>query len=195
MKISSSFRKLTFEFISILFAVLLALFLNQCKEDRKNYKLAKQSETLIIDEMRRNLKDLQDIQQGNQKRLKSFLEWKKRYKKNPKTDYTPLFGFNHALLRDDGWQSAVLYQAVPHMRKDFIKNVTEAYSLQRFYMSYAESYFVSLGNELHSDESKDVIRINSAIHQLSTIVKTADLLLKAYQGILDKELSKDKPKK
>ncbi|OJJ21396.1 hypothetical protein BKI52_12625 [marine bacterium AO1-C] len=195
MKISSSFRKLTFEFISILFAVLLALFLNQCKEDRKNRKLAQQSEKEITDEMQRNLKDLEQIQQANKKRLTSFREWKRRYKADPKTDYEPLFGFDHALLRDNGWQSAVLYQAVPHMRKDFVKQVTETYSLQRFYMHYAENYFNSLGNELHSDDSKHVIRINSAIHQLGTITKTAGLLMKAYEEILQKTKGKGGKKK
>ncbi|HAS46361.1 MAG TPA: hypothetical protein DCS93_38125 [Microscillaceae bacterium] len=192
MKISSSLRKLTFEFISILFAVLLALFLNQCKEDRKNRKLGRQSEKEIIKEIRDNFKDLKQIQEANQARLKSFREWKKRYKKDSKTDYKPLFGFDHALLHSNGWQNAVLYQAIPHMRKDFVKNASEIYSLQRFYMSYAENYFNSLGNELHADDSKRALRINVGIHQLSTITKTADLLLEAYKGILPKDLGKSK---
>lgn len=187
MKISSAARRLLFEFISIVFAVLLALFLNQCKDDQKNRRLAQQSEKMIIAEFKQNVGNLRGIITANKERLKGLKKWEEAYKKDTNTTIKERFGFNHTLLSDNTWQSAILYQAMPHMRKDFVNRANATYNLQHFYVEYAQRFFSALGTELYADDTKKLIRVRANIHQLGVSIGMAETLMKLYQNLLKQE--------
>ncbi len=172
---------IVFEFLSIVFAVLLALGLNSYKE---NWDLQKESEVLskkIILECRKNSSKLDSVITQNQA-FKSYLD--SLLAQETVTDFS--FDFNNKLLSASAWKFTQISRSFPLMDQEFLDYATEMYEVQNYYMTISNNMFQNLGEMIMKAENTEPrIFVLVSHYYLTNILDAALALRKTYQGFLN----------
>ncbi|MEQ9403334.1 MAG: hypothetical protein RIM99_07115 [Cyclobacteriaceae bacterium] len=177
-----SIWQVVFEFLSIVFAVLLALGLNSYKQ---NLDLKQESEVLsekIILECRKNLSKLDTVINQN----KDFMIYLDSLRKAERVDG---FGFNFSneLLSSSAWKFTQVSRSFQLMDSEFLDKATELYEIQNYYMSISNDMFQNLGDMLLMlENTKPKTLVNTSHYYLTNILDAADQLKTTYESFLEK---------
>lgn len=177
-----SLWQILFEFLSIVFAVLLALGLNSYKQ---NLDLEKESKVLsikIIKECVRNLEKLDSVIIQN-KEFEVYLDSVLAADKIEGFS----FNFSNDLLPSSAWKFTQASRSFQLMDQEFLDNATELYEIQNYYMTIANQMFQNLGEMLMQIDSVEPRTLVVTSHYyLRNILDAADGLKTTYEEFLAK---------
>jgi hypothetical protein len=142
MKVSKQgIGKIAVEFISVVFAVLLALGLNHWRENKINEQLAADSYQRIQREVEDNITELDS----------SLLEFDQFIEKI-KAERALLdslgdhynrvsWSYSHPVLSIDAWRTATITNAILNMDPDLVEDLADVYAVQEMYMEFGFKFF------------------------------------------------------
>ncbi|MEQ9299124.1 MAG: hypothetical protein RIF33_11190 [Cyclobacteriaceae bacterium] len=142
MKVSKQgVGKIAVEFISVVFAVLLALGLNHWRENKINEQLAADSYQRIQREVQDNIAELDS----------SLIEFD-RFIEEIKAEQSLLdslgdnykevsWSYSHPVLSIDAWKAATITNAVLNMDPDLVEDLADVYAVQEMYMEFGFKFF------------------------------------------------------
>lgn len=171
-----------FEFISIVFAVLLALGLNSYKQ---NLDLKEESEIIkgkILSECAKNSMKLDSVLIQNQ----SFMDYLDSLRNLKRIEG---FGFNFSseLLASSSWKIAQTSSAIHLIDQNFLDDATEMYEVQQYYMNISNQMFQNLGDMLMKvDLVEPKIMVLTSHYYLSNILVASKQLQENYKDFLSK---------
>ena len=177
-------RHLFLEMISVIVAVLLALWLNQWNKNRVNHHLAQRMQRDIIEEVQSNRVDLLENITSNQVRFDSLTAWIRHYRVDPENPKDKSLGFGHSLLDDTAWQNAQSLGVIPYMDTEFVNEVRGLYNLQDFYMEFANSIFSIIHDPRFFSELEDPTNVRANQSQLNTAMNISRTLVNGYRDFL-----------
>lgn len=179
--------QIAFEFLSIVFAVLLALGLNSYKQ---NADLKRESELLkknILEECQANLLKLDSSIQENedfQIYLDSLLE--------AEVIRTFEFSFHNKLLSSIAWNFTKTSKSFQFMDAAFLSGAAEVYENQAYYMDISNQMFEHIGDmilQVDNTEAKTLTMTGN--YYLSNLIKASKELRKNYRNFLKKYSEKE----
>ncbi|MEP4534809.1 MAG: hypothetical protein ABJ004_17080 [Cyclobacteriaceae bacterium] len=190
MKIKKHLKNLSpaqvfIEFVSVVFAVLLALGMNSYKQsiDRKND--AQTIKKSILAECRSNLADLDTILIKN----KAYSEYLDSLVRLPKADQKDKFIFNYEfeLMTRGAWNIVQNHPAVGELETDFLLDVSDLYHGQDFFMDFSTNMIKEIGPMLiEYQRLEDSDMILSMNYKVSVINTFGYNLKEKYQDLLTK---------
>lgn len=183
MKLKLIFLKnrLFFEFISISFAVFLALVVNQCRDNYNHRKSAEQSVANIHDEVLQNKKLMLAIIKEHQKflALADSLSLDTDNELNDSEDST--IHMNFTLLNATSWETAKLTQSISYMDVNLVNKISKIYLFQDYYQTFTKDFILKNITSRTLDEE-----YLAYIQQLlSSIIPIEEELVKHYDLLLE----------
>ncbi|MBV6644672.1 MAG: hypothetical protein KI790_04450 [Cyclobacteriaceae bacterium] len=184
MKISKKgLGRVALEFLSIVFAVLLALGLNHWREARINQQLAEGSFDRIQQEIIRNTEELKTSLQEFDNRIEAIAT-KKGELVETGTIADMSWSYAHPVLAINAWKTAAITQAVLHMEPDQVEQLADIYSIQEMYMEFGFKFFDRVPEMSRFKNEPDVmIEIIETHYAISRSI--AETLLTGYQEFLE----------
>lgn len=180
-----SFSQLIIEFISVVFAVLLALGLNAYKEAANAKKEAIKLKQAIIQECKNNLSKLDSVTVNNKAYLDyldSLVQIGPSYTKG-----TFYFTFEFQHLTNGAWTIAQNNPAVNELEQQFLMDAADLYQGQEFYKSFAFSVFEKVGPMIIDYERLKAANLAQSMHyNISVLFNSISELKKGYQEFLEK---------
>ncbi|GAB4240021.1 MAG: hypothetical protein Tsb0034_16320 [Ekhidna sp.] len=172
--------QIAFEFLSIVFAVLLALGLNSYKQNKDLESEGKLLRERIITECRRNTSELDSVILLNQE-VFSFID------SLSQLDDLNIGGFDvniaNRLLTKSAWIFTQASRSFSFMDENFLNDAALLYEQQDYYMTISNQMFEKLGDMLLSDP--DAEKMVTLIHYyLSNLNNTSAELRRTYADFL-----------
>lgn len=153
-----SFTRLFAEIVSVVFAVLVALALDEWWEERENAAMAEASLVAIAREMRENRDELssEDGEEvaGMMERLDSAIALFDRGERPEGASVN----WDLALLSSAAWETAQLSRATTHMELDRVVNLAQVYEFQRYYSRIQDDLFDAISGLRAGDGIADELR-------------------------------------
>ncbi|MEP1093824.1 MAG: hypothetical protein ABJG78_01875 [Cyclobacteriaceae bacterium] len=177
-----SLWQVVFEFLSIVFAVLLALGLNSYKQ---NQDLQSESEVLskkILSECKKNSTSLDTVLNQN----REFMTYLDSMRSLKDVDSFGL-NFSNDLLSSSAWKFTQASRSFQLMDQEFLDDATELYELQSYYMEISNQMFQNLGEMLlRMEELTPKTMIKTSYYYLTNILSVAEDLNEKYKNFLNK---------
>ncbi|MEO9871210.1 hypothetical protein [Ekhidna sp.] len=174
--------QIAFEFLSVVFAVLLALGLNSFKQ---NMDLESEGEFLqekIIKETKRNLLELDSVLITN----KAFFIQLDSLRKTDKLISDQLnISIASELLTRSAWDFTKASRSFSYIDEEFLSEAAFLYESQDYYMTISNQMFEKLGDMLLTDPDMEKV-IKLTHYYISNLNVTAENLIKTYQEFLDR---------
>lgn len=176
-----SFWPLLIEFLSVVFAVLLALGLNSYKQTQD---LKKESETLtskILAECSRNMSALDSVNVQNREYL--------QYLDSLLASEHEIKGFridiSGELLHSSTWKYTQNSPAFNYIDGELLNDATEVYELQDYYMNISSQMIQNIGEfQLRSNVVETETLLKTCRYYIRNIVSAGDQLEETYEKIL-----------
>lgn len=189
MKKLSVLNTIIVEFVSILFAVLLALGINQWKDNRNNHKLAVSSLEKINHEISENKEILSAMITAHEKSKLKIDSLLIKYK-NPQFTVDSV-DFSFVLINTTSWETAKLTNAISYMKFDLVTNLSKIYHFQNYYEEIVKVYVKdNLYNKPLIYDRRYYLKLKTF---LETIIPLEKILLNYYE-FTQKNLEAEKNK-
>lgn len=186
MKFSKiNFSKIIFEFISVSFAVLFAILLNQWREDRNNKDLAQKVLVNVGEEFIENKETLYSFVPEHKALL---IEIDSMITLSNNDDKVVNKEINLNLLSSSAWEMAKITNAVFYLDFDVVNNLAKIYKLQNYYESIIKQY--NLKEAIAGQNKNEVEQLLESKRLLETIIPLEESLIGYYDLMLDKVLTK-----
>ncbi len=153
---STSFKTIIIEFFSIVLGVLLALGVNQWRENANNEERAEAALVNIKNEIESNKKTLQIIYENNRQTLEAI---NKNAAENEDSEHTYIPGIQ---LSNIAWTTMLNTGITNYIDYDLMLQLSATYSIHDVYKQTAKSfvdanltlsaYSIALGNEVNNDQ-------------------------------------------
>lgn len=170
--------KLLTEFISVVFAVLLALGLNHWREANNDEKLAEKALVNIFLEIQSNQIDVLEEMASYKERLKEVKVYKDSYDKGESMRYS--LGFNMPMLSDAAWNVANTTGAVKDFDQDLLLELSSIYTFQDMYLNNGMDYMKYMNSVDYKKEENAEAIVNSNYDQLRTFENWSQILSETY---------------
>ena len=184
-------QRLIFEFISVSFAVLIALLVNQWREDHNNNKLAEKAIYNIKQEIKEN-KDAMDILIPSHKstlsNIDSIIGRKEKY--NSIVDSN--ISINVTLISSSAWEMAEITNAIFYLDFDDANKMAKVYKLQSYYESIIKQFILKNSYSYHSNQDLEFINNNKQF--LETIIPLEEDLQNYFNLLLKNVLVEETEK-
>ena len=174
-----TFKTIAVEVFSVVFAVLLALGLNNWWQERSNEKLGEEALKNIVLEMERNMHELDTAMEQLQSQLDLLNSERERYENNK--DSTLTLGYSHTVLSDNAWKTANITQAVLYVDPELIMEISDLYSVQELYSDFGNNYFKQYSSLEFNKEGNSFTALNSNIKQVEISMIFAEQLREGYR--------------
>ena len=170
-----------FEFLSIVFAVLLALGLNSYKQNRDLEEEGELLRARIIKECSRNLAELDSVIMENE----GFFNYVDSLRQ---LEELKISGFSITIASDlltkSAWTFTQASRSFSYMDETFLNDASILYEQQDYYMAISNQMFEKLGDMLMLDSDAD--KMVSLIHYyLSNLNATSRELKSTYSEFLE----------
>ncbi len=182
------FKRLLLEIASVVFAVLLALGVNEWRKNLENEHLSQQALKNIVQEIEANKSDIVNGL-AEHKRLSSYLDSTlKAYNNMPKENVKTVkksfrFSYEHSVLNNTAWNSAQITQAVKFMDYETISTLSTIYELQAIYKDHGKEVIAAMGKvAFHEAEFKPFLKAN--IFNVRISINIEESLIEAYDAFL-----------
>lgn len=173
--------QVVFEFISIVFAVLLALGMNSYKQ---NKDLENEGDLLryrIIEECKRNLVQLDTVLMENEDRF-NYID--SLASLDDLSSGSLDISIANELLTKSAWTFTQASRSFSYMDEAFLNDASIVYEQQDYYMTISNQMFEKLGDMLMTDP--DIEKVVKLTHYyLLNLNNTASELKSSYQEFLE----------
>ena len=173
--------ELLVEGISVAFAVLLALFVDQWRENRSNVQLAERAEESILAEVRTNLERLEEQAMERDSLVAYTQDVRRALVAEEEMDNINI-NFSPALLARTAWETAQVTRALHFMDYDRVARIGRIYEVQELYEE-AESALVralsGIGS-LNWDEPVEAVDV--ILPTLVRVDRFGDMLTFVYEN-------------
>jgi len=168
------------------FAILVALWVNQFQQDYENKSKAKEQQERILEEVRQNLRGLEPHSARNDNLLISankLIEDKKNREQDTGPQYVTL-GYSFSSLKSTEWEVAKLTGVIAHMESDDISILSDIYLDQALYSDHWSSFTkkFALGS-LDINSTKDTNEYLGAIQFTNSVSNRLINGYKRYLGL------------
>lgn len=189
-------KRVLLEIVSVVFAVLLALGVNEWRKNLENEHLSHRALENIVLEIEANKSDIVNGL-AEHKRLNAYLDSTlKAYKGAPKENAITVkksfrFSYEHSVLNNTAWNSAQITQAVKFMDYETIAALSTIYELQAIYKDHGKEVIAAMGKvTFHEAEFKPFLKAN--IFNVRISINIEESLVEAYDAFLaEKEVGSD----
>jgi len=178
------FSRLIFEFISVSFAVLFALFVNQWREDHNNKNIAEKAVFNIKEELKEN-KEIMVLAIPDHKNMLSEIDQLIKISENQNTVNDTLKAIDITLISSSAWEIAKITNAVFYIDFENVNNLAKVYDLQSYYESIVKQYV--LKNAMSQNNNMDINQLKNTRQFLKTIIPL-EVNLEHYYGLMLKEV-------
>ncbi|MEQ9467005.1 MAG: hypothetical protein RLN88_06300 [Ekhidna sp.] len=150
--------QIAFEFLSIVFAVLLALGLNSYKQSIDLEKDAKTLKKSILLECRNNYARIDSTMYMN-KDFYNYIDSLVRL--NPDDITNVSFNYGFELLANSAWNIAQNNKAINALDQQFLLDAADIYHTQEFYTEFTSSFYQNMGQ--HITQMDEIPPYNTAL--------------------------------
>ena len=179
-KIKISYNnRLIIEFVSVSFAVFLALIVNQWKDSHNNKILAEESIKNLHAEIIDNESNIKAMTAA-QKKLLIKIDSLLATGIDTTQDLDLRIGFK--LMSSNSWETAKLTEAILYIDIDLVKEMSGIYKLQDYYEAIVKDYV--LKNFYIHDDNEAEKQAESIQYFLQGIIPVEENLLASYQELL-----------
>jgi len=173
--------QIAFEFLSIVFAVLLALGLNTYKQSIDAQNESATIKKSILKECKENAIKIDSMLLGNQayfKYLDSLVSLE------PADVNSVSFYYDLDLLTNAAWTIAQNNSAVNNLDQEFLVAVAEIYQAQEFFSEFSRSFFENIGTFITKQDETDPYNTALSLYfNVSTMNGTAKSLQVSYDSL------------
>ncbi len=174
--------QIAFEFLSIVFAVMLALGLNSYKQNLDLENEAKLLTKNIVNECKKNLRKLDSTLLVNQA-FKPYIDSLLAAEEVRGFH----FSYSNELLSSIAWNFTKASKSFPHMDPSFLNDAAEVYEHQEYYMKNSNQMFEHLGTIIiQIDNIKPRTLAQTGDYYLSNLIGAATELKLFYEEFLKK---------
>jgi hypothetical protein len=175
-------NKVVIEFVSISFAVLLALMVNQCKDNYNTSKLAKVSLSNIRSEINNNKEIMQEMVLAHKNSLLKVDSLLPLLTENSKVgeDVNRIISFK--LISSNSWETAKLTQSIQYMDINIVQEISAVYKLQDYYELIVKD--IVLNNMYKKVEQSDLKTSEKTKQFLKAVIPIEENLLITYNYLL-----------
>lgn len=180
-----NFSKIIFEFISVSFAVLFAILLNQWREDRNNNHLAEKALINVGEEFVENKETLNSLIPDHKALL---LEIDSIINLSTNDDAIINKEINLNLLSSSAWEMAKITNAFYYLDFNKVNNLAKIYKLQNYYETIIKEY--NLKEALKDQNINDRQHLLGSKQLLETIIPLEENLEGYYKLMIEEVLTK-----
>ncbi|WP_456461470.1 hypothetical protein [Reichenbachiella sp.] len=174
--------KLLTEFISVVFAVLLALGLNHWREANNDEKLAEKALVNIFLEIQSNQKEVEAEIPSYDEQIAEVKVFKDAFDKGEGMPYS--LGFNMPVLSRSAWNVANSTGAIKDFDLNMLMELSDIYTFQEMYHNNGVNYMLSMHSvDAKKDENAKAI-VDSNYGQLKTFKHWSIQLSAIYQEFI-----------
>jgi len=178
------FKSIIIEIISVIFAVLCALGINEYWETRSNNILAKQSLNQIIEEIQSNKKAIEGNILNHQKAIENIQNEITEIESTKKFKNTYNVKISSGMIRNTAWTTTKTLGIVSFFKLEDIQALTVIYDLQEIQQAQMNRMLAMLGSIEYQEADPGVIlRTNETNHNI--LLNIEKQLSEAYQDFLD----------
>ena len=188
MKKSISFWQVLIEFISVVFAVLLALGLNSYKQNKDLQDEARLLSNKIIRECERNMLELDTALRQNME-FKLYVDSLRAAEEMPNSFDISI---SSELMTRSAWDFTKASRSFSYLDESFLEEAAALYERQDYYMHISNQLFQSLGNMIMSDPEPEN-SLSVANYLIMNLNASAQNLQTNYQQFLKKYKSDSIP--
>ncbi len=172
----SKFNKMLIEVLSVIFAVLVALGVDQWWEDRENLELAQKMRTGIESEFRENLKE---IERTNENYTTTSDTLRMHLAEEVVTLDNVNINLELAVLTSATWHTAQMLRAIHYMDYEWVIKVSSQYELQSIYLDTQKQLLEVMGRLAEMDAEENPRKI------LRTIVGRLMIMISLQNGLIE----------
>jgi hypothetical protein len=179
----TTLKTLVIEVFSVVFAVLLALGLNNWWKEKSNERLGREALANIVMEMKNNMTDLDSAVVHLQIQLDSLILQEENYKNG--IDSSLSFGYSQSLLSTTAWQTANITQAVLHIDPEIIMEIASLYEVQKVYADFGTQYFKQYSSLEFNKKENRLNALRSNINQIKISLSISRQLREDYDNFFE----------
>lgn len=184
--------RILIEFLSIAFAVFLALLVNQWKENRHNKKLAEVSLENIRLEINNNKSTIEEMLPMHEKIIVKLDSLQVLAENNIVIDSSDL-NINFQLISNTAWDAAQLTQAIAYIDVETVMDISMLYKLQDYFQSFVKEYISKSIYDTDFSITNDLKEIKAAKKFFQLIIRIENNLLEFYKYAQDELLIENNP--
>ena len=174
-------KRLISEFISVSFAVLIALLVNQWREDHNNGKLAEKAIYNIKQELQEN-KDAMAVLIPSHKSILSQIDSIIGRKEKNISTLDSNISIDVTLISSSAWEMAEITNAIFYLDFDDANKMAKVYNLQSYYESIIKQFILKNSYSYQSDQDLEFLRNNKQF--LETIIPLEEDLQNYFNLLL-----------
>jgi hypothetical protein len=174
--------ELLLEAASVMFAVLVALAVDEWRDDRANMELAARARESILAEVETNRAELLDGRADNEAMLGTLEEGLRQLKEGREGRISIDFSF--ALLSAAAWQTAQVTQATHFMEFDWVTRVARLYDMQDVYDGSQTAILERISGFGNISDENAEEHLRGLTGRLLILLEFQDSLLEGYAEIL-----------
>ena len=174
-------QRLIFEFISVSFAVLIALLVNQWREDHNNGKLAEKA----IYNIKRELQENKDVMANlipSHKSTLAHIDSVIGRKENNISTVDSIISIDVTLISSSAWEMAKITNAIFYLDFDDANKMAKVYNLQSYYESILKQFILKNSYSYQSDQDLEFLKNNKQF--LETIIPLEEGLQNYFNLLL-----------
>ncbi len=160
-------KRLLFEFISITFAVLFALFVNQWRENHNNDKLSQKAVLNIRQELEENKEDILLLLPQHTSAL-ALIDSLIAVNESSGTPINESIPVELRIMSSSAWEISEITNALFYLDFDDVNSLAKVYDLQSYYESIVKHYI--LNSSITYQSKSDVKRLKNNKQFLETLI-------------------------
>jgi hypothetical protein len=149
--------RISIEMFSVVFAVILALLIDEWRSNKTNHRLAETAYTNIKTELTANQKALTSMLVSHDSLLAILDSILVKIEKKGSSAYFTLNGFRLELLSDAAWEATKNTSAINYMDFNDIMDISSVYDAQTIYRNLMDDFFDEQLVGSRDDSQKDKI--------------------------------------
>lgn len=182
-KLNLSIPQLLIEFISVVFAVLLALGLNSYKQSRDVREDALSLHAAILSEFKENLNKIDSVLIKNRE-YEEFLDSLVHLEDDKIKSF--YFSYSFQMLTSSAWSITQNSDAANQMDQEFLLKAADIYQTQEFFHEYSTQFFQNVGVMIANlGENTEPRMVRSLYYNVNVMNTSAKGLKKDYEEFLE----------
>lgn len=179
-RIREKLPELLLEAVSVVFAVVIALGVDEWWEDRENLEMAGRALDAIVAEVQDNRDELLEGREANE----ALLERAVRVASADTVVEDLTLGYQYALLSEAGWETARVTQSTHYIPLATVQRITQVYAMQQLFRTSQDQVLQVILNESPSDPASAVQLAKRLVTPLSIAQGLEQTLVMSYDSLL-----------
>ncbi len=182
-RLREKWPELLLEAVSVVFAVLLALAVDEWRDGRASARRAEVARQGILEEAASNLAELENTRAWNVAMLEGLEEARQRQREEQPVGSIQA-DYEIALLSSSAWSTAQVTGAVLQLPYEWLQDVSRQYELQELFLDRQRDLVDFLGGAGVSQPGELKAFLTALIGRLRTVMRVHASLAKGYEELL-----------